>query len=114
MGAITTHVLDTARGVPVADLDVLLEVFGPGDRWQTVGRGRTDADGRLRTLMESSMPPVAGTYRLVFETRAYFEALGTRAFYPVVVVTFEVAEGDSHYHVPLLLGPFGYTTYRGS
>ena len=113
MSAITTHVLDTTRGRPAAGVPVILEVIGPRDEWQEIGRGATDQDGRLKTLMPESQAS-AGTYRLVFNTRAYFETQRTRGFYPQVTVTFEVGEGDAHYHVPLLLSPFGYSTYRGS
>ena len=114
MSAITTHVLDTARGRPAAGVPVVLEVIGPLDQWQEIGRGVTDPDGRLKTLMPGSQALTAGVYRLVFDTRAYFETQRTRGFYPQVTVTFEVGEGDAHYHVPLLLSPFGYSTYRGS
>ena len=112
MSGITTHVLDTSRGRPVAGLAVALEQMDPSGAWRLVATGRTDAEGRLRTLLTED--PLPGTYRLTFETRAYFDAQGTTVFYPHVVVTFEVAEDESHYHVPLLLGPFGYTTYRGT
>ena len=103
---VTTHVLDTARGRPAAGIAVLLERVA-GDGWEHVGRGTTDADGRARELGASG----AGRYRLIFDTGAY---LGDTAFYPQVTVEFRVGEGDDHYHVPLLLNPFGYSTYRGS
>lgn len=114
MSAITTHVLDTAMGRPASGVDVALDVQRGGDDWAPVGRGATDADGRLRTLVPPGAPLEAATYRLVFQTRAYFQRSGTAAFYPHVVVVFDVAGGESHYHVPLLLSPFGYSTYRGS
>lgn len=114
MSAITTHVLDTARGRPAAGVRVVLEQIGARDEWRVVGRGVTDADGRIGTLMAESIVPLPGVYRLVFETRAYFDTQQIRAFYPHIIVTFEVAEGEAHHHVPLLLSPFGYTTYRGS
>jgi 5-hydroxyisourate hydrolase len=114
MSAITTHVLDTARGCPAAGVRVALEQADVNDRWQVVGHGVTDANGRLRTLLADSIAPLPGVYRLLFDARAYFETLGVRSFFPHVVVTFEVSDGDGHYHVPLLLSPFGYTTYRGS
>lgn len=110
---ITTHVLDTSTGRPAAGVPVTLEQSAAGE-WRLVGRGVTDRDGRLRTLTPEAAAPPAGIYRLVFETSRYFAALGVRGFYPVVVVCFEVAEGEAHYHVPLLLSPFGFATYRGS
>jgi 5-hydroxyisourate hydrolase len=107
---ITTHVLDTALGRPAAGVPVVLE-RADGDAWQPVGSGATDADGRLRTL---GAPAVAGVYRLRFDTGAYFRAAGQTGFYPVVEVVFEVADPTGHFHVPLLLSPYGYSTYRGS
>lgn len=112
MSAITTHVLDTAIGRAAAGVPVLLERSGHHD-WETVGHGETDRDGRLRTLMPDTVMLERGTYRLTFDTRRYFDAGGVQAFYPRVVVEFEVA-GDGHYHVPLLLSPYGYSTYRGT
>jgi len=119
---ITTHVLDTSLGRPAAGVRVVLERGGKSSEWQIVGHGETDTDGRLRTLMADQAPLDAGLYRLVFDTRRYFEGRGVRAFYPSVIITFEVAPEDAnavaknaaHYHVPLLISPFGYTTYRGS
>jgi 5-hydroxyisourate hydrolase len=108
---ITTHVLDTSRGCPAAGVPVVLE-RAVDSAWQRVGRGTTDADGRVSDLLPSA--PDDGRYRLTFETGAYFRAVGDAGFYPEVSVTFEVSPGDDHYHVPLLLSPFGYSTYRGS
>ena len=115
--SITTHVLDTSIGRPAAGVRVVLERGGQSSAWQLVGHGETDADGRLRSLMEDAAVVEPGVYRLVFDSRAYFETRGVRSFYPSIVVTFEVhepADAGAHYHVPLLLSPFGYTTYRGS
>lgn len=114
MSAITTHVLDTARGRPAAGVPVVLEQSVGDNRWQTMGRGETDLDGRLRSLMPDAATLTPGVYRLIFDTRQYFEAQGTGTLYPEVIVVFEATPGESHYHVPLLLGAFGYTTYRGS
>ncbi len=108
---ITTHVLDTAKGRPAAGLPVILEMELMDGRWAELGRGETDADGRLRTLTPIDETLAAGTYRLIFETRIY---LGEDAFYPEVEVRFTIRNAKRHYHVPLLLSPFGYTTYRGS
>ena len=114
MSAITTHILDTARGRPAAGVAVMLDRRGDDGKWETVGRGHTDNDGRLRTLHPGTEPPEPGVYRLTFDTQRYFESLDIDAFYPEVVVVFETIAGERHYHVPLLLGPFGYTTYRGT
>ena len=108
MSPITTHVLDTAQGRPAAGVPVTLE-HGPD--WTEVGSGRTGEDGRLAEL---GSPDAPGSYRLRFDTGAYFEAAGTRAFFPEVTVQFAVERPEEHHHVPLLLSPFGYTTYRGS
>ena len=108
---ITTHVLDTARGRPAAGVGVTLERQTAVDRWEPAGRGRTDDTGRLQALADAAPP---GAYRMVFETGTYFRAHGMPVFYPLVSIMFEVAGGEAHYHVPLLLSPFGYSTYRGS
>ena len=114
MSAITTHVLDTARGHPAAGVAVVLELKHDDGDWKAIGRGVTDADGRLRSLMPEAGSAPPGIYRLTFDTGPYFEAQGSRGFYPHVTVTFEVVQGEAHYHVPLLVSPFGYATYRGS
>jgi 5-hydroxyisourate hydrolase len=101
---VTTHVLDTAAGRPAAGVTVTLE----RDDGTVLATGATDADGRVRALGPSRLDPA--TYRLRFDTAAY---LGSRAFFPEVVIAFRV-DGDDHLHVPLLLSPFGYSTYRGS
>jgi 5-hydroxyisourate hydrolase len=104
-------VLDTSRGRAAVGVPVVLE-RAVDSGWQPVGRGTTDADGRVRDLLTS--PPEVGRYRLSFDTDAYFRAVGEAGFYPEVAVTFVVGRGEEHYHVPLLLSPFGYSTYRGS
>lgn len=111
MSGITTHVLDTSRGVPAEGVPVRLE-RRQDDGWWPVGAGRTDRDGRARDL--AAAEPEAGTYRLTFDTAAYFASSGVEGFYPVVEVVFEVRDPSQHHHVPLLLSPFGYSTYRGS
>ena len=110
---ITTHVLDTSRGGAAAGVGVVLEVRHEGG-WRLVGHGTTDANGRLTTLTAAGeVRP--GTYRLTFDTGRYFRAAGIGApFFPEALVTFVVAGGGEHYHVPLLLSPFGYSTYRGT
>ena len=108
---ISTHVLDTSKGRPAGGIAVRLDQRVAEDSWKTIGRGTTDRDGRLRDFDAASLQP--GIYRLVFDTGAYFQAQGVRGFYPHVTIAFELA-ADEHYHVPLLLNPFGYSTYRGS
>jgi 5-hydroxyisourate hydrolase len=114
LSAITSHVLDTTRGGPAVGMCAVLEQRAGADEWRALGRGETDADGRLRSLTPEGGPLVPGVYRLVFDTAQYFGTKGVRSFYPTVAITFEVVAGEAHYHVPLLLSPFGYTTYRGS
>jgi 5-hydroxyisourate hydrolase len=109
---ITTHVLDTARGLPASGVPVVLE-HATDDGWELVGRCATDADGRGSDLVAQGTALSHGRYRLTFDTSAYFRGRGEAAFYPEVAVVFTVA-ADEHHHVPLLLSPFGYSTYRGS
>lgn len=113
MSQITTHVLDTAAGKPAAGIPVMLEMRMGPDRWERVAQGETNTDGRIPgfVLPDRVLPP--GTYRITFETNAYFDRMGVRGFYPWVQVAFELRD-NSHHHVPLLLNPFGYSTYRGS
>lgn len=107
--SLSTHVLDTARGEPAAGVPVTLQ-RRDGDAWVTAATARTDADGRLRDWVPADEWR-AGRFRLVFDTARY---LGSDAFFPEAVVVFQVTEPDRHLHVPLLLSPFGLTTYRGS
>ena len=112
MNPLTSHVLDVALGQPARGVTLRLEVL-EGQAWRSVGSGVTDVDGRPGDLLGGA-PLEARTYRLTFETGAYFASSGRRAFYPRVEVTFEVTAPAEHHHVPLLLSPFGYSTYRGS
>ncbi|MCW2842242.1 MAG: uraD [Nocardioides sp.] len=107
MATLSTHVLDTSRGRPAAGVRITLRSAAGDDLAEAV----TDADGRAAEIGAGDLAP--GEYRLRFDTGAYFTALGTDHFYPAVLVTF-VVEGDGHFHVPLLLSPYGYSTYRGS
>lgn len=109
---ITTHVLDTAMGRPGRQIGVVLERSEAGD-WNAIGSGVTDDDGRLRTLTPAG-PVEPGTYRIKFATGEYFTACGVTGFFPVVEIQFTVVDGTQHYHVPLLLSPYSYSTYRGS
>ena len=108
--SISTHVLDTMRGTPAMGLVVRLERREPDGDWKEVGEATTDSDGRIRQLTDEELE--AGEYRLEFDTQPYFERSGLNAFYPSVSVVFAYEEG--RLHVPLLLSPYGYTTYRGS
>ena len=109
MSGISTHVLDTSRGRPASGIRVTLATLLESD----VSNGVTDADGRCPNLL-GGRPLQAVTYRLTFHTAAYFEAQGIPFLYPEVVILFAVRDPESHYHIPLLLGPHTYTTYRGS
>lgn len=113
MSAITSHILDTSRGGPAAGIPVQLDAHD-GTAWRRIGSGTSDHDGRLRSLMPDGAALTGGVYRLTFETGDYFRGLNTPSFYPRIIVEFTVTTGESHYHVPLLLGPYGYTTYRGT
>jgi hydroxyisourate hydrolase len=113
MSQITTHILDTSIGKPAHNVPVRLERPVSGYDWEILTAGVTNLDGRIPNLMPSSMKLTPGTYRLVFEIEDYFRDMGVSTFYPFIPIVFEVTD-DSHYHVPLLLNPFGYSTYRGS
>jgi len=109
---ITTHVLNTVSGKPAAGMPISLEKRD-GDHWIEIGSGITSADGRIGDLMKERSLEKAH-YRMNFATESYFSGQGTQGFYPVVRIEFEVVEIEEHYHIPLLLSPFGYSTYRGS
>jgi 5-hydroxyisourate hydrolase len=113
VSAVTTHVLDTAAGVPAAGVRVRLEIAGSADgAGGVLADATTDADGRVRSLGPDRVEP--GTYRLVLDTAGYFARTGQPCFFPEVSLSFRVADPDQHLHVPVLLSPFAYTTYRGS
>jgi 5-hydroxyisourate hydrolase len=114
MKRISTHVLDLVRGKPAADLAVRLEKQGPAGDWRLLASARTDREGRCPQLLAEGTDISAGVYRLTFETGSYFTLEKLAALYPVVEITFQTQEGESHFHIPLLLSPNGYTTYRGS
>lgn len=109
MSTLSTHVLDTALGRPAPGIRVTLEREG-----KAVGSGVTDADGRVRELHKKDAPLSQGSYRLTFYVADYFSKAGRESFFPEIVVNFRISGGAEHYHVPLLLSPFGYSTYRGS
>ena len=107
---ISTHVLDTSRGTPAADVTVVLD-RRDATQWTRIGSRSTDSEGRVGSMSDAAL--AAGTYRLTFDTGAYHRGSGIVPFFPEVTVTFDVASG-AHYHVPLLLSPYGYSTYRGT
>lgn len=111
---ITTHVLDTATGRPAPGIHTRLEFSRDGLTWNQLGEGITNTDGRIRNLLPEGTPLEPGLYRLTFETGPYFSAAGTPTFYPWVPIVFELGQPEGHYHVPLLISPYGYSTYRGS
>lgn len=113
MSQITTHVLDTAKGKPAAGVPATLQKSTGQDHWETIATGTTNADGRIPDLLPKEIIVAPGTYRIVFDTKSYFEAKKSKSFYPSVSVVFETVDSGL-YHVPLLLSPFGYSTYRGS
>ena len=113
MSPITAHVLDTAVGQPARGLTVRLDAQDEQGGFHALASAVTDADGRVRALLAPGTLR-AGTYRVTFETEAYLRAQGRPVFYPQVEVLFRVEQPGEHYHIPLLLSPFGYSTYRGS
>lgn len=118
---ITTHVLDTANGHPAAGIEVILEKRD-SDKWREVARGTTDTDGRITDWLPGDQPAPAGMYRVTFKVSPYFEHSEDRddnfgikdGFYSDIPILFHLRNPDEHYHIPLLLSPYGYTTYRGS
>ena len=113
MSLITTHVLDTSEGRPASGVPVFLEVQ-THDGWHELGRAVTDAGGRVHSLMGEDHNVIAGNYRLTFDTAEYLARFNVSSFFPEIAVLFEVQDTKQHYHVPLLLSPFGYSTYRGT
>jgi 5-hydroxyisourate hydrolase len=114
MSTISTHVLNTATGKPGAAMKIVFESVGANGKKTEIGRNLTNADGRVTALVPSGVTMKPGTYSLTFLTGEYFAASGGKCFYPQVEVLFEVGPADEHYHVPLLVSPFGFSTYRGS
>jgi 5-hydroxyisourate hydrolase len=113
MKRISTHILDMVRGTPATEVLVRLEKqTKPGD-WRLLTSARTDQDGRCAQLLPEGEDRLTGVYRLIFDTGSYYQVQGIAALYPVVEVTFDARDGESNFHIPLLLSPNGYTTYRG-
>jgi len=113
MSQITTHVLDTTRGRPAQDLPIEL-FLKAGEGWTKLSGGETNADGRISDLLSDDVKLSAGIYRMNFDTNKYFESKGEVGFYPYVDIVFELDSNGQHYHIPLLLTAYGYSTYRGS
>jgi 5-hydroxyisourate hydrolase len=114
MNRISTHVLDTALGRPAAGVTVHLDFADPSGGWRPLSVSVTDDDGRCPNLLPPGQPLTPGQYRLSFETGTYHQAQSIKGLYLTVDITVTVRPGDTHLHVPLLLSPNGYTTYRGS
>ena len=114
MSGISTHVLDTASGRPAIGIPVVLEMVAANGASTTIAASTTDDQGRVPRLVPEGLAFVAGTYRLTFDTQSYFASQNVECFYPSVTVLFKARRATEHYHIPLLLSPFGYSTYRGT
>ncbi len=114
MNRISTHVLDTAKGTPASGVPVRLDRRDSTGEWSSLGSGQTDQEGRCGQLLPEGATLHEGLYRVAFDTAGYFAASNQEGLYPVVEITFRVRSGESHFHIPLLLSPNAYTTYRGS
>lgn len=112
MTNITTHILDTTKGKPAEGVTIIL-YGGENDEWTELARGKTNIDGRITDLVNKDDLLQYGIYKMRFETKDYFDKNQIQTFYPYVEIIFEI-ESDQYYHIPLLLNPFGYSTYRGS
>ena len=114
MNRLSTHVLDIAQGKPAANIAVALVRRDHSDSWTLLSTVHTDADGRCAQMLPPNEPLSPAIYKLQFDVASYHAAQRVEALYPVVEITFRVREGESTFHLPLLLSPYGYTTYRGS
>ncbi|MGA3088384.1 MAG: hydroxyisourate hydrolase [Terriglobales bacterium] len=113
MTQISTHILDLSLGQPAPNVPLRVERQYAG-HWRLLASARTDRDGRCSRLLPEEEGLSAGVYRLSFDTAAYFAARDLESLYPVVEITFQVRDGEQHFHLPLLLSPYGFSTYRGS
>lgn len=119
MKSITTHVLDTALGKPGEGIETILEILekeGPihQEQWKEIAKGTTNDDGRIPGFVPEDFKVQPGVYRITFDTKAYFETQDRESFYPYASIVFEIKNPDTHYHVPLLISGYGFSTYRGS
>ena len=112
MSQITTHILDTMQGRPADGVTIILFVQQPKG-WNEIAKGVTNNDGRVTTLLKKDVVLEHGIYKMKFETQAYFAQQNIQTFYPYVEIVFDITS-DEHYHIPLLISPYGYSTYRGS
>lgn len=114
MSTISTHILDIGRGMPASGVAVYLQLQNTDETWTELSHAWTDEDGRVKPFFLVGEALQVGTYRLVFDTEEYFSRIDIKSFYPQVSVVFRIGNELQHYHVPLLLSPYGYSTYRGS
>jgi len=112
MSQITTHILDTTKGRPAPGVSIILYGYA-NDSWTEMVKGKTDENGRIKDLLPAEIFLEKGIYKLRFETKDYFNKQGIQTFFPFIEIVFDI-QSSEHYHVPLLLNPFGYSTYRGS
>jgi len=112
MSQLTTHILDTTKGKPAEGVTIIL-YHQQNNGWKEIAKGTTNSDGRIADLLLKDTSLEFGTYKMKFETKAYFDKQSTKTFYPFVEIIFDISTKE-HYHIPLLLNPFGYSTYRGS
>ena len=112
MSQITTHILDTTLGKPAVGVSIILLQHQHGE-WEQMAQGVTNQDGRIPDLLPKETILATGIYKMRFETKPYFDRSHTATFYPFVEIVFDI-NSQEHYHIPLLLNPFGYSTYRGS
>ncbi len=111
---ITTHVLDTSQGRPASGIEVKLSFRNSTGMWRELASGKTNDEGRIMNLLAADFQLTPGVYQMTFDTGSYFRQQAAVSFYPFVCIIFEITHPEQHYHVPLLLSPFGYSTYRGS
>lgn len=114
MKGISTHILDIVSGKPATNVPVLLEKQNAGGDWLVLTSALTDQDGRCAQLLPEGKDLSTGIYRLIFDTGSYYSRQKIETLYSVVQVIFKARDGESHFHIPLLLSPNGYTTYRGT